>query len=141
MQFFAAVNDFANAVGFLSMAMIRHSHGDSIPSQQDLDSALDDAARAMSALYDAQQQHVVAAMMQTFENVSWWGSAHQEYERHEQEALCLYRSIGERMEQLNAADEEAASVISHLLSDEEEDEDAVLEFTAEKEHLARCLSI
>jgi hypothetical protein len=141
MSFFPCVQQFSAAVGFLACQMIRASHGGDVAPQSQLDEALDDAASAMSYLYDAQQQHVVAAMMEMAENVSWWGSAHQEFHLHEAEAVALFRSIGERMQQLNDADEEAASGLSHLLSDEEEDEDAVLEFTADKEHLARCLSM
>jgi predicted translin family RNA/ssDNA-binding protein len=137
MQFRDSVNQLSSAVGFLSMCMINASHGADLPPMDQQEAALNDAARAVADLYSMGHQHTVAAMMQMSESVSWWGSAHQEYEAHEGEAVSLFQAICERMMELPVEDD----VSSHLLSHEEENTEEVFEFSADKEHLARCLSI
>jgi hypothetical protein len=138
MQFTDSVQNFSAAVGFLSTQMILDTHKQATAPKEQIDGAITDAARALDELLTAGHQQIVSAMMEMFESVSWGGSAYLDYEVHERDCQNLFRAIGARMNELQ--DEDADEMSSHILSEEEEAKDEVFEFTAEKDHLLRCLS-
>lgn len=114
----ASVGKFAQAVGFLSMAMVRHSHGMDIPPASELDESLNDAAIAAVELYEMGQQNVVAAMMVMCEDVSWWGSALTEYDDHQKQCITLHESILNRIEKLKELSEEDEQEEASLIPDD-----------------------
>jgi hypothetical protein len=114
----SSVADFSYAVGFLSMAMIRHSHGQELPPSDELESSLNDAAIAAAELTEMGQQNVIAAMMVMCENVSWWGSALTEYEDHQQQCMNLHQAILNRIELLQANSDDDEEEVKGLIPDE-----------------------